>query len=108
MKTRTLPGWVLGIMLAGAAPALGFTAPATELSSTAVSPEKTGTAISSPANTAPMAPSARADAASELSPAASAAPVHQATKPPPAIISMSPWFYEVERLAKAGVEEGVV
>jgi hypothetical protein len=41
-------------------------------------------------------------------PAGSVTPQHPAANTPPAIISWSPWFYEVERLAKAGVDEGVV
>jgi hypothetical protein len=41
-------------------------------------------------------------------PAGSVAPQHPAANTPPAIISWSPWFYEVERLAQAGVDEGVV
>jgi hypothetical protein len=108
MKTRTVPGWVLGLMLAGGALAPGFTHAATEPSSSAVSPEKTGAAVSSPAITAPAAGAPRADATSEPSPAAPATPAQPATNPPPAILSMSPWFYEVERLAKAGVDDGVV
>jgi hypothetical protein len=95
-------------MLAGAAITPGFTHAAADPSSPAVSPEKTGTAISSTAMTAPATPALRADAASEPSPAAPAATAHSAANPPPAVISWSPWFYEVERLAQAGVDDGVV
>jgi hypothetical protein len=108
MNTRTIPGWVLGIILAGGALVPGVTPAATEPSSTADSPEKTGAAIASPVITAPATLAPLPDAASEPSPTAAAAPDHPAANPPPAIISWSPWFYEVERLAKAGIEDGVV
>ena len=108
MNTRTLPGWVFGIILAGGALAPGLTPAATEPSSTADSPDKTAAAITSPAITAPAAPLPRTDAASMSPPAVSVAPDHPTANPSPAIISWSPWFYEVERLAQAGVDEGVV
>ena len=95
-------------MLASGALAPGFTPAATDLSSTADSPDKTAAAIASPAITAPAAPTPRTDALSVPSSAASVAPNHPAANTPPAIISWSPWFYEVERLAQAGVDEGVV
>jgi hypothetical protein len=95
-------------MLAGGALAPGFAQAATDPSPTAVSPEKTGAAIASPATTAPAAPSPRTDAAAAPSPATPAAPDHSGANPTAGIVSKSPWFYEIERLAKAGVDEGVV
>ena len=108
MNTRIIPGWVFGMVLASGALAPGFAHAATEPSPTAVSPEKTSAAVASPAITAPAAPAPRTDAVAVPSPAASVAPDHPTANPSPAIISWSPWFYEVERLAQAGVDEGVV
>jgi hypothetical protein len=54
------------------------------------------------------APAPRAESASGSSPAALAAPGNPATNPPPAIRSLSPWFYEVEQLARASVEDSVI
>ncbi len=50
----------------------------------------------------------RIGAAADPSPATPVAPNHLGANPPSGIVSMSPWFYEIERLAKAGVDEGVV
>jgi hypothetical protein len=108
MKTRILLGWVLGMVLASGALTPGFAQNVIDPSPTAASSEKTGTAVLSPTVTTPTAPAPRAESASESSPAALAAPGNPATNPPPAIRSLSPWFYEVEQLARAGVEDSVI
>src|ERR1019366_5185551 len=81
---------------------------AVDPSPTVASPEKPGAAVLSPAVTIPAAPAPRAETASKSLPAATAASGAPVAKAPPAILSMSPWFYEVERLARAGVDDTVI
>ena len=108
MKTRKLSGWVLGMALASGALAPGFAQNAVNPSQTVTSSEKTRAAVLSPAVTTPAARAPLAETASKSLPAAPAATGDPAAKTPPAILSLSPWFYEVERLARAGVDDSVI
>ena len=108
MKTRKLSGWVLGMALASGALAPGLAQDAINPSPTVTSLEKTGTAVLSPVVTTPTPPAPRAETASKSLPAAPAATGAPVAKPPPAILSLSPWFYEVERLARAGIDDSVI
>ena len=96
------------MVLASGALAPGIAQNVIDPSPTAASSEKTGAAVLSPAITTPAALAPRAESASGSSPAAPAAPGNPAAKSSPAIRSLSPWFYEVEQLARAGVEDGVI
>ena len=88
MKARNLSGWVLGVVLASGAVMPGVAQDALKPSPTSVSSN----------NTAVTAP-----------PAAAPAVVNNAgAKSPTAAPYSSPWVYEVERLTKAGVDEGVL
>ena len=108
MKTRKLSSWVLGMVLTSGALAPGVAQNAIDPSPKVASPEKPVTAVLSPAVTTPAAPAPRAETASKSLPAATAASGAPVAKAPPAILSMSPWFYEVERLARAGVDDTVI
>jgi hypothetical protein len=96
------------MVLASGAVALGFAQNAINPSPAVTSPEKTGAAVLSPTVTTLAAPATRAETASKSLPAAPAATGDPVAKPPPAIRSLSPWFYEVERLARGGVDDTVI
>jgi hypothetical protein len=86
MKTRTSLGWVLGMALAGVAVTSGFAEDGLNPSQTAISPQ----------------------AAPRSSTAAAAVTGNAAVKASSPIRYVSPWSYEIEKLTKAGVDEGVV
>jgi hypothetical protein len=101
MKTPTSLGWVFGMVLAGGAVASGFAQGGLNPSQTAASSDKTGA----------TAPSSTAVAAVEPGTSPQAAPAAPGTadgKSLTPIRYVSPWVYEIERLTRAGVEEGVV
>ena len=108
MKTRTSLGWVLGMALAGVAVTSGFAQGGLNPSQTAVSTEKTGAAAPSPAVTATVETAIPPQAAPRSSTTAAAVPGNAAVKSPSPIRYVSPWSYEIEKLTKAGVDEGVV
>jgi hypothetical protein len=85
MKARTLPGWVLGIMLAGGVGTIGIAQESASPSPPTVSSDKTGAAAPSPA-----VPGGAADKSSASS------------------LQLSTWVLEVQRLAQAQVDEGVI
>ena len=86
MKTRILPGWLFGMVLAVASAASGCArdglSPSTKASS-----------------------SAPATAATSAAPAAPGKPSDPS---PPPRISVSPWAHEIQKLVQAGVEERVI
>ena len=88
MKARTLSGWVLGMVLASGAVVPGVAQDALKPSQTTVSSNNT--------------------AATVPAPAAPALPNNAGDKSPSSTLYASPWVDEVERLTKAGVDEGVV
>jgi hypothetical protein len=108
MNTRILLGWVLGMVLAGGAVASGLAQDGVNPSPTAVSPEKTGAALPSPAAAATVELATPPQTATPSSTAAPATPGNAADKAQPSNRYLSPWFYEIERLTQAGVEEAVV
>src|ERR1035441_6893795 len=108
MKTRTSLGWVLGMALAGVAVTSGFAQGGLNPSQTAVSTEKTGAAAPSPAVTATVETAIPPQAAPRSSTTVAAVPGNAAVKSPSPIRYVSPWSYEIEKLTKAGVDEGVV
>jgi hypothetical protein len=88
MKTRTLSGWVLGMVLASGAVGPGVAQDVLKPSQTTLSPSITAAAV--PASAAPVLTNNASD------------------KSPSSTLYASPWVDEVERLTKAGVDEGVV
>src|ERR1017187_1501586 len=86
MKMRTSLGWVLGMALAGVAVTSGLAQDGLNPSQTAISPQ----------------------AAPRSSTAAAAVTGNAAVKASSPIRYVSPWSYEIEKLTKAGVDEGVV
>ena len=108
MKTRILLGWVLGMMVTSGALALGVAQTAVNGSPTGASPEKTGAAVLSPAVATSAAPAPQANTAPAPLMAAPAASGDSGASRPPAILSLSPWFYEVVRLAQAKVDDTVI
>jgi hypothetical protein len=108
MKTRMLTGWVIGIMLASGALAPGIAQNAVKPLPAVPTSEKTGATTLAPAVTTTATPAARAETTTNTLPAATPASGGSGAKPSPAILSMSPWFYEVERLAKARVDDTVI
>lgn len=108
MKTRILLGWILGMALASGALSPGVAQNAVNPSPPGASPDKAGTPVLSPAITTPAALAAQADTPSKSLPAAPAVSGDAVANQPPAILSLSPWFYEVERLARAGVDDSVI
>jgi hypothetical protein len=108
MKTRMLTGWVIGIVLASGALAPGIAQNAVKPLPAVPTSDKTGAAALAPAVTAKATPAARAETTTNTSPAANPASGGSGAKAPAAILSMSPWFYEVERLAKAGIDDTVI
>ncbi|MGO8926679.1 MAG: hypothetical protein ACLQU3_07315 [Limisphaerales bacterium] len=108
MKTRILPGWVLGMALASGALTPGLTQNAINPSPTVASPEKAGAAVLSPPVVTPAVPAPSAETASNSLPATPAVSRAPVTSQSTAIVSLSPWFYEVERLARAGVDDSVL
>ena len=108
MNTRILLSWVLGMVLAGGAVASGSAQDRVNPSPTAVSPEKSRAAVPSPA---PAATMELATPPQTASPSSTAAPATPGTADGKSLASnryLSPWFYEIERLTQAGVEETVV
>ena len=108
MKTRISPGWILGMVLAGGAVASGFAQNGPNPSQTAVSLEKTGAAAPAPAATASVEPGTPSQSAPQPSTAVPTVPGNAADKSPSSNRYLSPWFYEIQRLTQAGVEDGVV
>src|ERR1019366_8305463 len=108
MKTRTSLGWVLGMALAGMAVTSGFAQGGLNPSQTAVSPDKAGAAAASPAAAAPVETAISPQAAPRSSMTAAAVTGNAAVKASSPIRYVSPWSYEIEKLTKAGVDEGVV
>ena len=88
MKTWTLSGWVLGVVLASGAVGPGFAQDAIKPSRATVSSNTT--AVAAPP------------------PAVPALTKEGGAKSSSATVYASPWVDEVERLTKAGVDEGVV
>jgi hypothetical protein len=108
MKTRMLFGWVIGMVLASGALAPSIAQNAVKPLPAVPTSDKTGAAALAPAVTTTAAPAARAETTPNSLPAAPTAASAPDTKPSPTILSMSPWFYEVERLAKARVDDTVI
>ena len=88
MRTRTLSGWVLGVVLASGTSALGVAQDAPKPPQTTVSSNIAVAAVPASAVPAP---------ANNVRDKTSSSTFHA-----------SPWVDEVERLTKAGVDEGVV
>jgi hypothetical protein len=88
MRTRTLSGWVLGMVLASGAVGLGVAEDAPKPPQTSLSSNITAAAV--PASAVPALANSVRDKASSST------------------FHASPWVDEVERLTKAGVDEGVV
>src|ERR1035438_3098778 len=86
MKTRTSLGWVLGMALAGVAVTSGFAEDGLNPSQTAIPPQ----------------------AAPRSSTTAAAVPGNAAVKPSSPIRCVAGCCYEIEKLTRAGVDEGVV
>ena len=104
MKTRISLGWVLGMALAGVTVTSGFAQGGLNPSQTAVSPEKTASPAA--AATVKLGTPSKADPWSSAT--AAAVPGNVAVKSSAPIRYVSPWSYEIEKLTKAGVDEGVV
>jgi hypothetical protein len=98
MKTRILPSWLFGMVLAVASAASGCA----QNGLNAPSPTS-----SSDAGKA-TAPAANTGAAHQPSTAAPGAPGKQSNQSLPPRISVSPWAHEIEKLVQAGVEERVI
>ena len=98
MKTRILPGWLFGMVLAVASAASGCArdglSPSTKASSSA------------PATTATSA--ANTSAVPQSSSSTPAAPGKPSDPSQPPRISVSPWTHEIQKLVQAGVEERVI
>ena len=88
MKTRTLSGWILGMMLAGGAVMLGVAQDALVPSQPAA--PSNSSAVTAPAPAAPSLTNKAADISATSN------------------LYVSPWVDEVERLTQAKVDEGVV
>lgn len=88
MKARILPGWVLGIMLAGGATAPGFAEDSSIPASAAVSSNLTDAAVA-------PAP-------------ASVTPSGGAGQSPAPETRLSPWALDVQKLVRAQVDEAVI
>lgn len=88
MKARILPGWVLGIMLAGGATAPGFAEDSSIPASAAISSNLTDAAV---------APAL-----------ASVTPSGGAGQSPAPETRLSPWALDVRRLVRAQVDEAVI
>jgi len=107
MKARILPGWVLGVVLAGGMVASGFARDGGSPSSTSAAAKATGVLPSASA-AVPIPDPGVAQAAAESSPAAPAVSGNAADKSLPSNVYASPWLFEVERLSRAGMDEGVI
>ena len=88
MKTRTFSGWVLGMVLASGAVAHGVAQDAPKPPETALSSNITAAAVPATAVVAPT---------NNVGDKTSSSTFHA-----------SPWVDEVERLTKAGIDEGVI
>ena len=88
MRARILPGWIWGVMAAGGLVATCLAQNQPEGSPTTDAPDRSSTAVPAPA--APVEPA---------SPAA---------KPVPTRVQLSPWALQIQKLAQAQVEEGVM
>jgi hypothetical protein len=88
MKTRILPGWVLGMMLAGGVIAPGFSQDSPDLPPTPEASNKAGAAIT-PAP-APTVPGTGGDQSL------------------PSNVQLSPYSLDIQRLAQAQVDEAVI
>src|ERR1039457_4596132 len=108
MKTRTLLGWVLGMILAGGTVACGFAQDDLNPSQKAASPEKIGAAAPSPAVPASVEPGTFPQAAPQAPTAAPAKPGTADGKSLSSNRYLSPWYYEIQKLTQAGVDEAVV
>lgn len=98
MKTRILPGWLFGMVLAVASAASGCARDGLNTSTKASSSDP-ATAATSAANTS---------AAPQSSSATPAAPGKPSDPSPPPRISVSLWAHEIQKLVQAGVEERVI
>jgi hypothetical protein len=98
MKTRILPGWLFGILLAAAAAASGFSQNVLNTTPKASSSDPAAAATSA-ANTS---------AAPQYSSATPAAPAKPSDPSQPPRISVSPWTHEIQKLVQAGVQERVI
>jgi hypothetical protein len=108
MKARTLPGWLFGMALAGGMVASGLARDGVKFWPTAAASGQTGTAASSTAAVASTAPATTAPAASTAAPGAPTAPNTAEAPSLPLGTHVSPWLYEIQRFAQAGVDEGVI
>jgi hypothetical protein len=108
MRTHLVAGWILGMVLAGGAVNSGFAQGDLDPSQTPVSPEQSGAGAPAPATTAPVAPGTPPQAVTQPPKVAPAVPGHAADQPPASTLRLSPWYYEIQRLTQAGVEDGVV
>ena len=88
MRTRTLSGWVLGVVLASGTAVLGVAQDAPKPPPTTLYSNITGAAV--PASTVPALTN------------------NAGGKTTSSTLHASPWVDEVERLTKAGVDEGIV
>jgi hypothetical protein len=95
-------------MLAGGAVASSFAQDGLNPSQTAVLPDKTGPAVPPPAAAASVEAGTPPQTAPQPSTEAPAAPGAAADKAPPPSGQLSPWYYEIERLTQAGVEDAVI
>ena len=108
MKTRTLLGCLLGTMLAGGVVASGFAQDGLSPAQKAVSPERIGLAAPSPAAPASVERGTPPPATPKPSAAAPDAPGTADGKSMASNRILSPWYYEIQKLTQAGVEESVV
>jgi hypothetical protein len=103
MKARILNGWILTTLLAGGVATSGFAQEGVNPAPATVLPEKTGVAAPAPASAEPVPPGTPSQAAQQPSTSATAADQARASSP-----YASPWYYEIERLLKAQVEDSVI
>ena len=96
------------MVLAGGLVASGLAQNGVDPSQTAVSSAKTGAPAPAPAAITSVEPGIPSQPAPQPSTAAPALTGNAQDKSLPPIQHLSPWFYEVERLTQAGVNEGVV
>ncbi len=108
MKARKLPGWLLGITLAGGVVASGFAGDGPSPWPSASTSTQFGGAVPPAGTVSSVAPKTSAQTLPETPAAAPAVSGAATAESLPPGTHVSPWFYEIERLTQAGVDEGVV
>ncbi len=108
MKARILSGWILGTVLAGGVVASGFARDSLNPSQAAVVAAKLAAATPAHVATTSVEPGTPPQTAPQPSTAAPVTPSKTDDKSLSSVRYLSPWFYEVERLTQAGVDEPVI